>query len=216
MMNFIKREWSLLVLVLGTFLAAFLIYPKMPDMVPIHWNIQGEVDGYGSRFMGTFLMPLVNLGMYVLLLVTPKLDPKRANYEKFEGSYRIIRFTLHIFFALIFALTVYVSLGHPIDVGLWIPAGVCVLIIILGNLMGRVRHNYFVGFKFPWTLASEEVWQRTHRFGSKLMVLGGIFALVSVFLTEGNFRFILMMIGIMLPTIIITIYSYVIYRKING
>lgn len=216
MMDFIKREWSLLVLVLGTFIAAFLIYPKMPDMVPIHWNIQGEVDGYGSRFFGTFLMPLVNLGMYVLLLVTPKLDPKRANYEKFGSSYRIIRFTLHLFFALIFALTVYASLGHPIDVSLWIPAGVSVLFIILGNVMGRVRHNYFVGFKFPWTLASEEVWQRTHRFGSKLMVLGGVFALVSVFLTEGNFRFILMMTGIMLPTIITTVYSYVIYRQING
>lgn len=59
-MGFIKREWSLLLLVLGMFIAAFLIYPKMPDMVPIHWNIQGEVDGYGSRFFGTFLMPLVN------------------------------------------------------------------------------------------------------------------------------------------------------------
>lgn len=82
--------------------------------------------------------------------------------------------------------------------------------------MGRVRHNCFVGFKFPWTLASEVVWQRTHRFGSRLMVLGGVFALVSVFLTEGNFRFILMMTGIMLPTIITTVYSYVIYRQING
>ena len=216
MMDFIKREWSLLLLILGALIAAIVIYPKMPDAVPIHWNVQGEIDDYGSKGFGTFFLPVMNLGMYVLLLVTPKLDPKRANYAKFDGSYRIIRFTIHLFFTLMFALTIYAALGHPVDIGLWIPAGVSVLFIILGNVMGRVRHNYFVGFKLPWTLASEEVWQRTHRFGSKLMVIGGIFAFVSVFLTEGNLRFILMMSGILLPTLIIIVYSYVIYRKLNG
>lgn len=216
MTDFIKREWSLLIIVLGTLIAAFVVYPQMPDMVPIHWNVHGEIDDYGSKAFGTFFLPLMNIGMYVLLLVTPKLDPKRANYQKFDGSYRIIRFTIHLFFTLMFALTIYAALGHPVDIGLWIPAGVSVLFIILGNVMGRVRHNYFVGFKLPWTLASEEVWQRTHRFGSKLMVIGGIFAFVSVFLTEGNLRFILMMSGILLPTLIIIVYSYVIYRKLNG
>ncbi len=80
--------------------------------------------------------------------------------------------------------------------------------------MGRVRHNYFVGFKFPWTLANEEVWKKTHRFGSKLMVLGGFLALIGVLITEGSMRFIILMIGVLVPSIITAIYSYFVYKNI--
>lgn len=216
MINFLKREWAYLVIVLGMLLAAAFIYPSMPDQVPIHWNAQGVVDGYGTKGFGTFMLPVMNFGFYFLFLAIPILDPQKANYAKFAGSFRLIRFVFHLFFALIFALTIYASLGHSVDISLWVPAAVSILFIILGNRMGRVRHNYFVGFRLPWTLANEEVWQRTHRFGSKAMVIGGILSFIGIFLTTGNARFAVLMIGVMGPTILVTIYSYVIFKRMNG
>jgi uncharacterized membrane protein len=86
----------------------------------------------------------------------------------------------------------------------------------MGNIMSRVRHNYFVGFKYPWTLANEEVWRKTHQLGSKLMVAGGFIALFGVIFTQGAASFAVMIVGIFIPVVITTVYSYIIYKRIVG
>jgi Predicted integral membrane protein len=213
-MNYnIKKEWPLLVVLALPFIGAILLYPHLPQQVPIHWDIHGNVDNYGSKFFGTFFLPLLNVLMYVLFIILPKIDPKRANYNKFNSSYQIIRYTLHLFFLLMFAVTAAASLGYPIPIGKWIPAGVSVLFIVMGNFMGRIRHNYFVGFKLPWTLANEDVWRKTHQFGGKLMVIGGAAALLGVIFTKETVSFVIMTAGIFIPIVITTIYSYIIYSK---
>lgn len=216
MKNNIKKEWPLLVILAIPMIAAILVYPHMPEQVPIHWNVKGEVDNYGSKAFGTFFLPILNVGMYFLFLVLPKFDPKRANYSKFDSSYLTIRYSLHLFFTLMFGVTTAASLGYPVNIDKWIPGGVAVLFIVMGNIMGRVRHNYFVGFKYPWTLANEEVWKRTHQLGAKLMVIGGFVALIGVIFTESAASFVILMAGILVPTIITTIYSYIIYKQIEG
>jgi len=187
----------------------------MPEQVPMHWNINGEVDNYGSKLFGTFFLPVLNAFIYAMFLVLPKIDPKKANYMKFVSSYQIIRYAFHFFMAFMFGLVASASLGYPVNIGKWIPIGVAVLFIAMGNTMGRVRFNYFVGFRFPWTLANEEVWRKTHQIGSKAMVAGGIFSLIGVILTEGNMSFTLLMIGIILPMVLVTVYSYLVYQKIG-
>jgi uncharacterized membrane protein len=214
-MNYnIKKEWPLLAILMIPFIAAILIYPHLPEQVPIHWNIQGEADNFGSRAFGAFFLPVLNIVMYLLFIFLPKLDPKRANYSKFESSYRTIRYALHIFFLLLFGATIAAALGYPVDIGKWVPAGVALLFIVMGNIMGRVRYNYFVGFRLPWTLASEEVWRRTHRFGSGLMVVGGVIAFFGVIFTRETAAFVILMAGIFVPIIITAVYSYVIYKRI--
>ncbi|NLT94952.1 MAG: SdpI family protein [Clostridia bacterium] len=214
-MKFLKKEWFLLLILIIQLIAAIIIYPYMPDQVPTHWNMRGEIDDYSSKEFGTFFLPLMNIGLYVLFLALPHLDPKKANYDKFHGSYRLIRFATHIFFTFMFFITAAVSLGYSVDVGLWISVGVALLFIVMGNIMGRVRHNYFVGFRYPWTLANEEVWRKTHRFGSKAMVIGGVLALVGVVLTQDTARFIVLMVGLFIPTIITTVYSYLVFKNIE-
>lgn len=214
-MNFnYKRELPLMAIIAIPLIAAVFLYPRMPEQVPIHWNAQGEVDNYGSRVFGTFFLPGLNIVMYVLFLVLPLIDPKKANYRKFDSSYLIIRYALHLFFVLMFAVTAIAALGYPVSIDKWVPAGVAVLFIVMGNIMGRVRHNYFVGFKYPWTLANEEVWKRTHQFGAKLMVLGGFAALIGIIFTDGNASFAILMAGLLIPVGITTVYSYIIYKKI--
>lgn len=214
MNNYLKKEWLFLIILLIPMTAAVIVYPQMPDQVPIHWNVNGQVDDYGSRAFGTFSLPILNIIMYVLFYILPKFDPKRANYSKFMSSYLIIRYAFHLFFALLFALTVCASLGYAVDIGKWVAAGVSLLFIVMGNTMGRVRHNYFVGFRLPWTLANEEVWRKTHQVGAKAMVIGGLGALVGVVFTTGTISFVILMIGILLPMFLVSIYSYVLYKKV--
>lgn len=211
----INKEWVFWILTLIPFAVAFILYPHMPEQMPIHWNAYGVVDGYGSRLVGVFLLPLVNLVIYFFLLVIPRLDPKKQNYEKFQGTYRSLRYLLHTFFLFIFGLIMAASLGYAVDMGLWIFVSVCLLLIFIGNMMGRVRHNYFVGIRLPWTLASEEVWKKTHQFGSKVMVAGALFALIGSFLTMGGVRVVLLLIGILVPIVAASVYSYIVFRRLN-
>lgn len=210
----IKKEWPLIVLLLIPLVAAIFLYPHMPEQVPIHWNVHGEVDDYGSRMFGTFFLPILNIALYLMFVIMPNFDPKRENYKKFESSYYVIRLTMHLLFAFLFGITAAASLGYPLNVGKWIAAAVAIMFIVMGNTMGRIRHNYFVGFKFPWTLANEEVWKKTHQMGAKAMVLGGVVALLGILLTEGTMSFVILMAGIFIPMIFMTAYSYLLYKSV--
>ncbi len=213
MNNYLKKELPILIILLIPLITAVFLYPYIPDQVPIHWNVKGEIDDYSSKAFGTFLLPVLNIILYVLFLVLPKIDPKRANYRKFDSSYTIIRYSLHIFLTILFGVTIVISLGFPVNIGKWVAASVAVLFVVMGNTIGRVRHNYFVGFRFPWTLDNEEVWKKTHQFGAKAMVLGGVVALIGAILTNGSLSFTILMLGIIIPMIVVTIYSYMIYKK---
>ena len=210
-----KGDWPLWILIIMGFLAAILVYPHMPERVPVHWNMNGEIDGYGSRLFGTFFLPLLNLGLYALFLVLPRLDPKYENYEKFAGSYQIMKYVLILFMSVLYLVTIMASLGYEVNVGKIIILGVALLYLVLGSIMGNVKHNYFVGFRLPWTLANEEVWTKTHGFGAKWMVLGGIAALIGGVLTNGATSFSILMGAVFIPVVVTMVYSYVIYRKMK-
>lgn len=167
----VRRDWPAWVVLIGGFVAGALLYPSLPERVPIHWNAAGEVDGYGSRLMGAFGLPTLNLGIYALLLFLPLIDPKRANYARFAGFYHGFRVLMVVFLGLMHVVALYAGLGRSVDMGLVTTLGVSLLFLYLGNSLGRVRHNYFMGIKTPWTLANEEVWRRTHRVGGRLFVL---------------------------------------------
>ena len=172
--NLARREWPHWVVLSGLFAASVVVWDRVPERVPMHWNFRGEVDGYGGRLEGLLLLPAIALGLYVMLLVLPRLDPGRANYASFAGPYTVIRFALLALMLGIHALVIATALGYAVNAGRWIPVGVGALFIVLGNVMGKVRPNYFVGIRTPWTLASARSWEKTHRAGGRLFVVAGI------------------------------------------
>ena len=168
-----RRDWPHWLVIAAMFVASALIYPGAPDRIPTHWNIRGEVDGHGGRIEGLFLVPVIALGMYALLVVLPRLDPGRANYASFSGPYAVIRLALTATMAGVHALILATVLGYAVDAGRWMPLGIGLLFVVLGNVMGKVRPNYFVGIRTPWTLASARSWEQTHRVGGRLFVISG-------------------------------------------
>lgn len=197
--------------------AGVLLYGWLPEQVPIHWNIRGEVDRYGGRFMGAFGLPLFTLVLYLIMVLIPRIDPKKANYPKFTGAYNAFMAAFVIFMLALHSAVLLFAFGYHIDIGVFTQIGVGLLFIVMGNYLTRVRHNYFFGIKTPWTLADETVWRKTHRVGGILFVAAGVLTVASVFACSGwpEIRFTITIASIIGASIISVVYSYLLFRKLE-
>ncbi|RDV84715.1 SdpI family protein [Ammonifex thiophilus] len=211
----LKPDWPLWLVLGGMLAAAFILYPLLPERVPVHWNWRGEVDGYGTRLQGAFTAPLLALGIYLLMLVTPLIDPRRRNYARFSGAYRLLRWGFVLFMAGIYGVWMAAALGYPVDIGLAVKMGISLLFLTAGNVMGQVRHNYFVGIRTPWTLASEEVWRRTHRLAGRVWVLGSLICLLLAFF-QGLWSEITFFAVTTLMVLVPVVFSFLCYRSLEA
>ncbi len=207
-----RTEWPNWAVIAVMFAAAALYWPSAPSRFPVHWNWQGQVDRYGDKFEGLLLMPLMTLGIYLLLVFLPRIDPLRANYELFEGTYAILRLVFTVIFALIYAVSLLSAHGYPIDTSLLIPLLVGGMLIVVGNFMGKIRPNWFVGIRTPWTLASKRSWVKTHRLGGWLFILSGL-VLVFAAVVRTPWAFALMGAWFVVFVIWMFAYSYLVWRS---
>ncbi|MEL1133786.1 SdpI family protein [Desulfitobacterium sp. THU1] len=190
-------------------------YPKLPDRVPSHWNIQGQVDGYTNAFRGAYLFPLLILGVYLLFWALPKIDPKRANYQMMGRVFWIVGLTLVVFLSFMYWGTIAIALGYLETLPRWYFSGIGILFILLGNYFGKIKYNYTFGIRTPWTLANEEVWLKTHRFAGPLWIVGGILMCLTGFLPP-TWTAILFGLVMVLIAVVPMAYSYVIHNRIAG
>lgn len=206
-------DWPLLLLILGGLAIGAVLYPQLPERVASHWNFKGEVDGYSSRFWGAFGIPLMTAGIYALMLVLPSIDPRRENYRKFAGAYRLFKATLVVFMTGVYLIVILNALGYRVPVDRAMMSGLSLLFVVLGNFMGQIRHNYFVGIKTPWTLANEQVWQKTHRLGGRLWVAAGLVGLAASVI-GGSAGGVILAVSLGVATVIPMVYSYLEFRKL--
>lgn len=191
------------------FLAA---YSYLPESVPIHWNAQGQVDNYGSKAMAAFLffLPLLLALMFQFL---PKIDPKKQNYVKFQKYYDIFAIFMTAFFLVVNGVVLTETLKPgTLSIGLILSICVSLMLIVLGNMMGKIKHNYFMGIKTPWTLADPDVWNKTHRAGGIMLVAVGILSLITGFISTMAFAVVLI-VGALGSTVVLYILSYVWFKK---
>lgn len=176
------RKWIPLILIAVAFAASAAVYDRLPDPMPTHWNLSGEADDWTPLPWAAFMLPLIMLAMLGIFHVLPLIDPRRANYAKFKGTYEILIVTITTFMLGVHLLVLASALGSGVPLERVIPIGVGALLVVIGNLLPRTRPNWFVGIRTPWTLSSDRVWERTHRFGGQLFVAAGLLvALVGVF-----------------------------------
>lgn len=166
--------------ILATLAATVMAYPQLPAIVPIHWDARGNVNGWGPKWTLFLLGPALMSFMVLMFSALPWLSPKKFEVDSFRATYLYIMVVTIAMLAYIQILILLNSLGMALDISRAIEGGVCLLIALLGNVMGKVRRNFFVGIRTPWTLASERVWNTTHRFAAKTFVAGGLLGLVAV------------------------------------
>jgi uncharacterized membrane protein len=211
-----KLSWRVelvqLLIIAAMFAVAAWAWPQVPDRIPIHWNIRGEVDGWGGKTVGLFLLPFISLGMYALTLFLPRLDPNRANYQSFPKAYNAIRITLLLFFAVIYAVVVLTALGRKPDMNTVVLIAMGLLFVVLGNFMSKIRPNWFVGVRTPWTLSSTQSWNKTHRLAGWLFLLMGLMFFVLAF-QQTFWMLIAVLTFHALAVVSMLVYSYLVYRR---
>ena len=189
------------------------IWNDLPDIVPTHFNLAGEADGWSSKQFLIFLPGSLGIGMYFLWLVLPKMDPKHSLSLE-DNKYYGIRFMMAVFFSILTTYILYTSLAGKISNTPILFGFIGGLFAVLGNYFKDMKPNYYIGIRTPWTLEDERVWNNTHRFGSKVWIFGGIILLFSSILIKNkDIFFPFFIISTLLITFIPIIYSYIDYKR---
>jgi len=164
-------------LLLSLILAQALLYPHLPDPMPIHWDGHGNVDGVLAKPWGAWLATLIFTPVIALMTVLPVVSPAQFPMQPFVRVYRWFVTVMAAFALWLVLLTDAIAMGLPISLPQHIIAAVGVLYIVLGNWMGKITRNFFFGIRTPWTLADSTVWDRTHRLAGPLVMLAGLGAI---------------------------------------
>jgi len=202
-----------LIMILAAVLAGLVVWSRLPDPMASHWSANDQVNGYISKFWGVFLMPLVTLGMFLLFLLIPNIDPLKANIAKFRGVFNAFIACIVGFMLYIHALTLLWNLGYTsFGISKALLPALGLLLILIGNLMRQAKRNWFIGIRTPWTLSSDTVWDKTHQLGAILFMASGALALIGPFF-GGVTAFWLFFVPLMGSTVFLVIYSYLLYRR---
>lgn len=199
-------------IVLASFVATMTVYPQLPNFVPTHWNIHNRVNGYSPKWALFLIGPGFMAGIIMLFYFLPWLSPKQFEVDAFRSTYLQIMVIIVAMQGYFHGVILWTSLGHGVDVGRAIVGGVSLLFALLGNLMGKVRRNFYIGVRTPWTLANERVWNATHRFAAKTFVAAGVIGLLLTLLGFTGWPvFVLLMAGVLAPAA----YSLVFYKQLE-
>ena len=191
-----KLNWLEAALVVAPLIALAILWNDLPERVPIHWNLRGQIDGWAPKSFGLLIMPLTSLGIIALLHVLPLFDPKLRRSAGAPGRMQhvlgILRLALAAFFGAIFCMQIAAALGHPVAAGRIVPTATLLLLAVIGNYLSNLRPNYFAGIRTPWTLESPATWRATHRMGGRLIFYGSILLLLLQFIiSESSFGILL-------------------------
>jgi len=192
---------------------AVWLYPSLPELVPTHWNAAGKVDGYGPRRTAAFMVPGMMVIFWALLAVLPVVSPRKFKVESFRGTWNLVVVLLMVMFAFIHVAMLQGAMHPKVDVGRFLIAGLCLFLGAIGLLMPRVKRNFWMGVRTPWTLASEEVWAATHKLAGWTMGLGGLLGAILVLAgLPQMLGFGLIMVAALFPAF----YSLWLYKALEG
>jgi uncharacterized membrane protein len=201
-----------LILIVLVLTMTIIFYDKLPEEIPIHWNLKGEVDNYVSKPFGAFLSPLLMVAIWLGMKFLPNIDPRRHNYKKFESSYEIAIGVLVTFAFVLQMAIILSSLGYTISMDRIIMVMAGVMFVVIGNYLPKAKSNFFYGIKTPWTLSSEISWKKTHRLGGRLFVVSGLAIILSSLLFNETVRVVVMILTL-LAVAIVPIWASYFYAK---
>ena len=195
-------------------LLGILLWEKLPDSIATHWGADGQANGWSNKAFAVFGMPCILAAIHLFSVCVTLNDPKRKNIHK--KPLALVFWIVPVVSLVTSGFTYMAALGSDIDIRLIVSIMMGILFIILGNYMPKLQQNYTVGIKFPWTLNSVENWNRTHRFGGKLFIAGGVLTAVSGILSPllGETSWIVIVLTITIACAVVPMgYSFWLFKK---
>jgi uncharacterized membrane protein len=189
------------------------LYNRLPEMLPIHWNIRGEVDGWAAKQTAVLIMPGMVIVLIGMMVGLPAISPKQFTIASFRNTFNYIMLVVSALMAYIHILMLQTGLHPELNMNRSLLSGMFLFVFLMGNMMGKVRRNFWMGVKTPWTLASDRVWDATHRLAGRLMVGAGVLGclLATAGVTPGP-CIVLLIAAALYPAV----YSYFLYKQLEG
>ncbi len=207
----IKKHWKLLlvtsIIILLPIVAGVVLWNQLPEQVPIHWNANGEIDGWSSKVFFVFGMPGLMLAFQWLCTLGTGADPKKANHP--EKILQLVLWIIPVLNTVLSVITYGAALGQQVRMEVVMPVLIGLILAIVGNYLPKCKQNYTIGIKIPWTLNSEENWNKTHRFAGWLWSICGIVIMLTGFLGGFWIFFGVVLVMVLAPCV----YSYMLHRK---
>ncbi len=202
-----------IIMIVVAALAGLLLWDRLPDPMASHWNVNDQVDGYMSKFWGVFMAPLMALGMSLLFLVIPSIDPLKANIAKFREAFNLFIVLIMAFLLYVHGLSLAWNLGYTdFKMSTSMLPAMGLLFIFIGFMLRKAKRNFFIGIRTPWTLSSDTVWDKTHQLGAVLFVASGVLAFIGG-IFGGMTAFWFLFVPLIGSTIFLLVYSYVLYQR---
>jgi uncharacterized membrane protein len=195
------------ILTLLPIVAGLYLWDTLPEQVPSHWDVNGEIDGWSSKPFFVFGLPCIMLAAQWLCVLGTAADPKKANHS--DKVLHLVLWIIPVLSIVLSAMTYMITLGHSVRVEVIMPLIFGLVFTIIGNYLPKCKQSYTIGIKIPWTLNSEENWNRTHRFAGRLWLACGLGIMLTAFI--GGFWVFLPIVLVMV--IAPMVYSYLLHRK---
>ncbi len=214
-----NSQFNQLLLLVGIFVLVMCMlsayaWVQLPDdvLIPVHWGIDGQPDRFGGKAEGLLFLPVITLSIGIVFRLIPVIEPRRRNLLRSITAYRITLVTVCLFMlGLHFAIIGNLMGFFAPDVSSIVTLLISLLLIVIGNYLGKLRSNFLFGIRTPWTLTSELSWNKTHRIGGKLFVASGSTGLLGQFLLPDNALYLLIIV-LIASVVFLFVYSYIIWR----
>lgn len=190
------------------------LYPRMPIEVATHWGASGVPNGWTPRFWAVAMWPLLIVAMAGLAVLLPKISPRKFEIKPFAATYGLLMLAIQAFLLVVGVCAMLAGAGYHVPIPLVGTLAIGVLFMVLGNCMGKLRKNFFIGIRSPWTLASSAVWERTHRLGGWLFMLAGIIWVVTGLAVAPQHSTPWLVAAVVIAALIPYVYSYFIYQRL--
>lgn len=208
------HHWYAAIVIATAAAASAVVYARLPDRMPVHWNFSGEPDRFGTRLEGAWLVPAIMVGVWLVTRLLPKIDPRRENYAKMESTYEfVVSAVLTVMLAMHFVVLT-AALGYQVPMRRVVPLLFGAFFIAFGNVLPRARPNWWFGVRTPWTLSSDRVWTRTHRVAGYAMTITGLVVLLAA-AVPGLWPLVGAMAVAVVAAFWMVIYSYIAWRQEN-
>jgi len=206
-----KSEIIIFGIILLSFAIGIYYYPQMPEKLASHWNAQGQVDGYTSKFWGLFLMPIISVGMLLLFILIPRIDPLKSNIQQFRKYFDGFVVLIMVFLFYLYLLTIFWNSGYTFNMITFLSPAFAILFYYSGILIENAKRNWFIGIRTPWTMSSDKVWDKTHKIGGKLFKIAGVVTLLAIFFE--TYAIYIIVVPLIMVSIYTVVYSYFEYQK---
>lgn len=212
--SFLKSDGLILTILFIPIVYLYWMWPSLPEQVPLHWNFKGEADRYGSKQSLIWLVIGLNIFIYLLMLVLPKIAARREQLEAMGTKYNSLRLVLQLFIASISVVIIMMAeAGEQGNGGFLLGACLVLFMLLFGNYVGNIRPNYFLGVRTPWTLQSDKVWKKTHHLTGRLLMVGAFLGTVLLLLLPQSWGMMSVVVLMIAAFLIPAVCSFVWFKQ---